>query len=54
MKIALIFVLVCLIAAAVSGNEENGLNDEELQELISGYKGFGNNNGMSEPVRFLS
>jgi hypothetical protein len=49
--IVVLFVVVCA-AIFVSANEETGdkLTDEELQELINGYKDFNTNNGMSAPV----
>lgn len=53
MKFTLIvFTLMCIILL-VRGNE-NELSDDEIQEIINGYKSFhNNNNGMSEPVSNL-
>lgn len=52
MKLVVVFFVVICAALLVSANEETGdkLTDEELQELINGYKDFKTNDGMSAPV----
>lgn len=49
MKLTLIFFIVFCIALVVHADEEK-ITDEEIQELINGYKDFNTNNGMSAPV----
>lgn len=47
----LIFVLLAVMCAAilVQANEEK-ITDDEVQELINGYKDFSANDGKSAPV----
>lgn len=51
MKLVVVFFVLCA-AIFVCANEETGdkITDEEVQELINGYKDFNTNNGMSAPV----
>jgi hypothetical protein len=49
MKIFFI-ILVLFYISSVNCEVDDNITNEELNELIEGYSGFKNNNGMSEPV----
>lgn len=50
MRVALVILgLMCIFLMAHA--TENKISDEEIQELVNGYKDFNANDGMSAPVR---
>lgn len=56
MKLIWMVLAVACIAVIVQANEDK-ITEEEVQELINGYKDFSTNDGKSAPVswtRFLS
>lgn len=55
MKIVLLFSTVLCLALLVHADGENGekMTDEEIQEMINGYKDTRPNTGMSEPVSYF-
>lgn len=52
MKLTFLLITVLCLASMVLAEEgtEEKMTDQEIQELINGYKDLTNNNGMSAPV----
>lgn len=49
MKLVLVLLAVMCAAIIVQVNSEK-ITDEEIQELVNGYKDFSTNDGKSAPV----